>query len=292
MKKITLLFLMTILFASAFLGCGKHIEENLVSDFEYIENEDGGITITKYIGERTEVVIPDEINGKKVTVIGSKSFMLGTEDNPIESPITYVDIPDSVTAIEELAFFYCKNLESVIFPENLESVGYSAFAWCSALKEIRILASVKYGNTVFARSGIESLKIEEGTTVIEIGSFIGTNLKKLNLPKTVEVIKGFAFHDCTKLNTVILNDGLKHIEAEAFNGCINLKELIIPKSVTKLHEYAFYGCYNLTKLKFSGNAPEVSHSMNIGSDKLIVYYHEGAEGFTSPEWNGYPTEIW
>lgn len=45
-----------------------------VEDFEYEENEDGGITITRYIGEETEVVIPEKINEKNVTVIGKDAF--------------------------------------------------------------------------------------------------------------------------------------------------------------------------------------------------------------------------
>ena len=43
------------------------------TDFEYrIEN--GGITITKYIGQQENVVIPKEINGLPVTTIGKRSF--------------------------------------------------------------------------------------------------------------------------------------------------------------------------------------------------------------------------
>ena len=42
--------------------------------FEYEVNEDGGVTITKYTGNDTEVVIPSKIGGKKVTSIGDKAF--------------------------------------------------------------------------------------------------------------------------------------------------------------------------------------------------------------------------
>ena len=45
-------------------------EANPASDFEYAVNKDGGITITKYIGTDTDVVIPEKIEGKNVTVIG------------------------------------------------------------------------------------------------------------------------------------------------------------------------------------------------------------------------------
>jgi hypothetical protein len=55
----------------------------------------------------------------------------------------------------------------------------------------------------------------------------------------------------------------------------------------------------LEKIKFEGNAPatfEYSDSiMGVWEPYYVyftVYYHEGAEGFTSPEWYGYSTEIW
>ena len=54
--------------------------------------------------------------------------MLGTEYDPIESPITQVDIPDTVTHIGEGAFYYCTRLKEFVPPKNLEVVGDFAFA--------------------------------------------------------------------------------------------------------------------------------------------------------------------
>ncbi|MBQ8135375.1 MAG: leucine-rich repeat protein [Clostridia bacterium] len=60
-------------------------------DFEYEENDDGGITITKYTDNDKEVVIPSEIDGKSVTSIGWNAFYSCTS-------LTSVTIPDSVTS--------------------------------------------------------------------------------------------------------------------------------------------------------------------------------------------------
>ena len=63
-------------------------------------------------------------------------------------------------------------------------------------------------------------------------------------------------------------------------------------------EHAFSGCDTLEKVKFEGNAPEAYvyplEIMPFGPNDVhyTIYYHRGAQGFTSPEWNGYPTEIW
>ena len=66
-------------------------------NFAYEVNEDGGVTITRYTGSDTEVVIPSTINGKKVTSIGNYAFSYCTS-------LTSVTIPDSVTSIGGRAF--------------------------------------------------------------------------------------------------------------------------------------------------------------------------------------------
>lgn len=59
-----------------FTGCSK--KENPIgepkSDFETVLLNNDTLQITKYIGESTFVVIPDQINGKRVTEIGDNAF--------------------------------------------------------------------------------------------------------------------------------------------------------------------------------------------------------------------------
>ena len=101
------------------------------------------------------------------------------------------------------------------------------------------------------------------------------------------------------MKSIVFNEGIEIIHEAAFAGCSELKEVTLPASVKQISIYAFVYCDHLQKIKFEGNAPEyyiADDSLDsIYGDKLpncTVYYHEGAEGFTSPEWNGYPTEIW
>ena len=48
-------------------------------DFTYEESKNG-ITITGYAGDETELVIPGEIAGKRVTSIGNWAFLTGSGD--------------------------------------------------------------------------------------------------------------------------------------------------------------------------------------------------------------------
>ncbi len=68
----------------------------------------------------TEIVIPDEVNGKSVTVIGSNAFR-GCES------LTGIMIPDSVTLIEHEAFKDCKSLADITIPESVTSISFYTF---------------------------------------------------------------------------------------------------------------------------------------------------------------------
>ena len=85
----------------------------------YKENG-SGITVTGYEGELpADMVLPREIDGKKVTSIGDEAFALC-------GSLTSVTIPDSVTSIGDYAFAWCDSLTSVTIPADC-TVGVDAF---------------------------------------------------------------------------------------------------------------------------------------------------------------------
>ena len=329
MKKTILVLLTLSLLTTAFTGCANLSEsnvatttnspdtENPASDFEYKDNSDGGITITKYIGTNTDVIIPEKIDGKAVTVIDTYSFQYNAD-------VLSVKLPDTVTVIEGGAFWRCTSLTTVQLSQNLKSlknsvfedcsqlanialpnsltfIGYRTFANCTSLKHIRIPKSVtEWWQDSFANTGLETIELEEGLTVIGGTAFIGTQIKEVVVPGSIKTIPSGAFADCASLESITLNEGLEAVENFAFGSPSKLTEIIVPSTVTSFSELAFVECYNIQKLKFKGNAPadfdnqdptlEMAYGHLLPSYTLC--YHEGAEGFTSPEWCGYPTEIW
>lgn len=81
--------------------------------------------------ELTKLVIP---NG--VTTIGEKAFFLCRS-------IVSVDIPNSVTNIENRAFACC-SLDSIVIPGSVISIGDSAFYQCKSLTNVLIGDGVAY----------------------------------------------------------------------------------------------------------------------------------------------------
>lgn len=85
----------------------------------YCELDDGTIEIYRYNGDAIDVVIPSEIDNKKVTSIGYLCF----ENSYIRS----ITIPEGVTNIGFDAFYNCTALENIIIPASVTNIGSRAF---------------------------------------------------------------------------------------------------------------------------------------------------------------------
>lgn len=292
-------------------GCAYSTDqENPATDFEY-EVESDNVIITKYVGTDTEVIIPETINGKTVTQIDSNAFANNTN-------IVSVKMPDTITVIGFFAFSQCDSLTKVVLSQNLETlcagvfsespklseinlpeslieIGTGTFLSCTALKHINIPGSVeRIEYNAFKDSGLETVKLNIGTKVIDPKAFSGTKIKEITTPESLIYVNNYAFYACPELESVTLNDGLIAIGSLAFGGESKLTEIIIPKSVEEITKYTFSNCDSLEKVMFEGNAPTeyVNPKDDSQSPDYTIYYHSTAEGFTSPEWNGFKTEIW
>lgn len=252
----------------------------------YIPLKDGTLSYA-FTGEATEIVVPAEFNGKTVSEINDNAFASS------KKTLRSVTLPDTIRSIGCSAFQGCEQLSEINMSESIIYIGSQAFAYCTSLKHITISGEL-VGYSFFAYSGLESVTILEGVEKIPSNTFTGTNLKEVELPSSVREIGTEAFSDCNSLKKVILNDGLQEIAVRAFSGT-SIKEIVIPASVLHIEEQAFLGCEALKNVYFEGDSPDEFLYIEFSGPAGIsytVHYHEGAAGFTSPEWCGHPTELW
>ena len=261
-------------------------------DFEVAPSTRGGVAIKKYVGERTEVVIPAEINGEAVKEISASAFERNTD-------VVSVSLPSSIRSIGTEAFKGCTSLEKVEMSEGLNRLESYAFEGCTALKRVKIPSSIGVWETgVFKKSGLEKVTIEEGVGIIGESAFHGTSLKKVSLPSSVVTVEDMAFAYCERLETVQLNEGLQNLYGAVFTHSTSLREVTIPSTVEYVGEIVFKGCESLEKVIFAGDAPESGYwyreiegvdyeSLRSECPDYTVYYKAGAKGFTYPVWEGY-----
>ena len=71
------------------------------------------------------------------------------------SELTSVTLPNTITRIGTEAFYYCEKLSSIDMPASVTHIGAGAFYYCEKLSSIDIPASVTYiGESAFEESGL------------------------------------------------------------------------------------------------------------------------------------------
>lgn len=161
------------------------------------------------------------------------------------------EIPNTITAISDSAFYLCQDLTEVIIPNSVKVIGRKAFGSCSGLTSAKIGNSVEsYEHAAFAGcSSLESVIIPDGATSIGTSMFQDCRaLKSIELPESLIQIGSAAFKHCNSLTSVHIPDNVTDIGANAFSSCSSLKSVIIPEGVTVINEETFYGCSNLTSI--------------------------------------------
>jgi hypothetical protein len=332
MKKRLLWITVLALFAILLCGCQKESKENLseteekkdnnyiylydekdaspASDFQFKEEKDGGVTVIRYKGKDTKVVIPETYNGKKVTEIGGGAFYRTTAESVVLSryikkvgghafyeseTLKSITFSPNLEIIDYEAFTKCTALKEASLPGSLKEIGYMAFNGCTSLKYIFIPKSITgwEAGCTFYQSGLEKIDLEEGITELGYMAFAATQIKSISIPGSLKTVPDGLCARCEKLEKITIGDGVETIENGAFIKTA-ITELVIPTSVKKINDSAIYSNEKLEKVTFLGDAPEqfVNDEYNFdtaqGGGNYTVYYQKNAKGFTTPRWNGYP----
>lgn len=214
-------------------------------DYSYKILNDGTLRLYQYEGTDTNIVVPDTIDGRKVTVLGNSTFQYCTQASDIES----VTLPDSLTTIEKNAFYNCEKLKSVTIPQNVSSIGLAAFVEGlseSSLTEIKVDPENPYfsekDGVVFSKDGTKLIvfpsgrsgdyQIPDGTVSVgDYAFYYCVNVSSITVPGSVRSLGEGAFGNCSSLTKAVLNEGLEEIGEYAFQSSSGIRDLIIPASV-------------------------------------------------------------
>lgn len=194
-----------------------------------------------------------DISGATLTNIDNKEVSIYPRDpseyegTPWPSAEAYINDKGTPVAI----FAYLYDMEEIVLPAKLKSIGDDAFIFCRSLKSINIPESVqKIGLRAFLGcSSLKSMKLPIGITEIKSGLFSGcTNLTSIDIPYTTEEIWHNAFRNCTSLKSIELPYSLNDIGISVFYGCTALTSVTIPKNIRYISDYTFYGCNSLESI--------------------------------------------
>ena len=290
MRKSLLLLALLLLLAAV---CRAEEAEVFTSgDYKYSLAEDGTAIITKYTGNEKELLIPDKLDGYKVTGIGDDAFY-GCRS------LTAVMIPDSVVELGVNPFARCSKLreirispdqpmfavldgvlfnkedkelicypmglkaETYVIPQGIRKIGEGAFDSCSSLTAITISDSVtSIGEYAFIYcDSLTTVTIPDGVTSIgELAFSCCISLTAVTIPDSVTSIGDWVFALCDSLTAVTIPNSVTSIGDSAFSKCSALTAITIPDSVTSIGDEAFYGCRSLTSVTIPDSVMSIGDS--------------------------------
>ena len=158
----------------------------------------------KHCGNLMNIIV-SENNSSYINVDGilynkNKSKII-VASKAIQGAIT---VSDSVTSIDEYAFYNCAGLTSIVIPDGVTTIGYGTF--CD--------------------SGLTSVTIGNSVTSIGYETFRGcTKLTSVTIPDSITSIENYAFYECTGLMSVTIGNGVTSIGDLAFEYCYKLVEV-------------------------------------------------------------------
>lgn len=260
-------------------------DESTAADFNYTVLSDGTLKITKYKGKANNVVIPETIDGKKVTVIGSYAFYDYTRKNSLTIPSSLKTIEDS--GFDDFSFDsvfigslkqWCelgnnpecgtifindvKLTGAVTIPNGTERIGDSAFNNRGEITSVSIPDSVtSIGYHAFAKCGnMTSVKMSNKLQTIGEGAFSDCEkLTAITLPDTLTEIGRDAFLNCYKLEKANIPSKVKVLKASTFESCGSLKNVTLSEGLTDIEKEAFYSCYSLSSIKFPSTLKTIGY---------------------------------
>lgn len=258
---------------------------------------DGAVLIKCDESATGEITVPAAIGGVPVKRIASAE-LLGGRFGAFGSceGITKLNLPDSITQIDDAAFIYCSKLAEINIPAGVTEIGSNCFDGCESLKKIDIPDGVKsIGHNAFAGcKSLEEITIPEGVTSIDFYAFLDcVNLEKVKIPESIKEISYRAFYNCTNLKSINLPRGISDIGFEALdgtalyndklnweNGVLYVDSVLISaeKSIDGAYEIkqgttlvasaAFNECYGLTSVTFPAGVTGLCDSAFLRCDGL------------------------
>lgn len=179
------------------------------------------------------LIIPEIVDGKAVTSLGTAIFRY---NNAIKN----VTLPSTITSVPDLCFDSCLYLKNVYNTEHITSVGNAAF---------------QKSGIVFAN--FPSLEALGANTFFECLEIVFADIGKVN------ELGGLVFYGCKKLNRVKSENPITKVGNKCFTGTHNLQHADF-SGLTSAGASAF--------LRSGVDFPEGLNTSGFGTDETYLQY--------------------
>ena len=260
---------------------GIPLEDN--QDYEKIQ-----IQAPANVLKNLDIVASVKVEGEDAGSTNEPFLIIDTDTYGFEFPncVTGVVLPNGMTIIGNYAgkslFYGYPNLQTIIIPESVTSIGNNAFYGCSGLTSITIPSSVTtIRSSAFCRcTSLTSITIPESVTSIGSGAFGQcSSLTSITIPESVTSIGNSAFSQCSSLTSINIPDSVISIGQCAFSSCKGLTSITISEGVTSIDDSAFSYCTSLKTINYTGteeqwNAISKGTDWNYETSLNVIYNYK------------------
>lgn len=294
---------------------------SIAASFKRIADSDGVYTgevsldtgeegsFAAYLPERGTITVPAtiEVDGETLPVAAIGAFAFGSPDSEGAcANLVGIEVPASVSSIDQGAFLNCASLEGVTFAGDsaLDYIGPSAFGGCASL---------------------DAIALPETLETVEARAFAESGLVRVRIPHAVAVVGKSAFAGCASLREVVIGgvmslslpapdgadarwealaaagdpqvggesnaSGLFLIDDWVFADCRALERVVFDAdmSETALSEVAFEGASGIEDLVYGSGrfAGDVVFGSSDPTSYVTVSYFENAEAHAGFVRQGY-----
>ncbi len=214
-----------------------------------------------------------------VEIIGSGAFA-GSE-------LSEITMADSIKEIKSSAFSNTK-INKITLGSNLQIIDTAAFQGCTNLDKIIIPNGVTtIGISAFAQSGLKEVTIPNSVITISEAAFQETNLREITIPDSVENLRYDAFYKIKTLKKATV--GAKNIYSSTFIGT-GLEEVIITDNVETINPGSFSSIESLKTVTIGRNVTSMDYAFQIENNQVskleTVYNRSSLDLSTSNAFNG------
>lgn len=206
-----------------------------------------------------DVIIPSHVDNPNTEAVENYevySISSFKNNGSVNTGVTSVTIPTTVTSIGNQVFQGCTGLKTFNIPEGsqLNSIGSSTFKDCTSLSSISSFPAALTSIRTYCFMGCSSLTsvilTNTQLSVLDTQIFDGcSSMTECKLPETLITLNG-SFKDCSSLTSIVLPSNLQTING-SFSGCTQLASINIPASVKTLGQSSFQNCSALTSIDMS-----------------------------------------
>ena len=266
-----------------------NVVEANVDDWE-ISEKNGFLYLEKYVGNETEVVIPNFYNGKRVKGIGIFNIKRAWNFKVFEnaSNIEEITISPGIEKLGGNCFFGVNKVEEIEVPETVETIGGSCFYDCSKLMKVNIPKRVSSigGSTFNGTGNLKEINLdkENQNFIMEDKVLYDKDKKRLirclpscpienyTISSSVTSMEKNVFINCNNLKKVYVPSSIKSLPDSTFFNCQNLSEVTLEEGITGIGQTSFYQCKSLKNIVLPQSVTSFRYGPFKGAslDKLVI----------------------